>query len=263
MTLSWRLRILCSPSCRINHEPVLTAWYQERKQQLDKSLASTVRNGSMVNTKSVIQGFLRNWALWCMQLVPSWKHYLEQGPRADGPIQYTHLPGMPFLPEMNGGVCFPQTYCTRLSGAGSVQFTDDVMFAEGKKGIFQIVVLLNGLGGLKSATDDIHGIEDNGFLSPDDATFFVPRMSVHTCANDYEQALVSTRLYRSASAEEFAQSDLCQFRPLPYGYNEKHMWETMAGKIYILLRPDRFVFAACSTKAELEQAAHRLVEMFS
>lgn len=253
MALAWRLKILCSPSCRINHEPVLTAWYQERKQQLDKSLASTVRNGSMVNTKSVIQGFLRNWALWCMQLVPSWKHYLEQGPRADGPIQYTHLPGM------NGGLCFPQTYCTRLSGAGSVQFTDDVIFTEGKKGLFQIVVLLHGLGGLKSATDDIHGIEANGFLSPDDATFFVPRI----CANDHEQALVSTRLYRSASAEEFAQSDLCQFRPLPYGYNENLMWKTMAGKIYILLRPDRFVFAACSTKSELEQVAHRLVEMFS
>ena len=152
------LEILCLPSCRINHEPVLTAWCQERKQQLDKSVASTVPNGSMVNTGSVIQGFLRNWALWCIQLLPSWKHYLEQGPRVEGPIQYTHLPGMPFLPEMNGGICFPQTYCTRLSGAGSVQFTDDVIFAEGKKGIFQVVVLLNGLQGLKCATDDIHGI---------------------------------------------------------------------------------------------------------
>ena len=155
MALAWRLKILCLPSCRINHEPVLTAWYQERKQQLDKSLASTVRNGSMVNTRSVIQGFLRNWALWCIQLVPSWKHHLEQGPRADGPIQYTHLPGMPFLPEMNGGLCFPQTCCTRMSGAGSVQFTDDVIFAEGKKGIFQIVVLLNRLQGLKSATMEL------------------------------------------------------------------------------------------------------------
>ena len=150
-----------------------------------------------------------------------------------------------------------------MSGAGSVQFTDDVIFAEGKKGIFQIVLLLNGLQGLKSATDDIYGIEGNGFFLPDDATFFVPRMSVHASANDHEQGFVSTRLYRSASTEEFAQSDLCQFRPRPYGHNETLMWKTMAGKLYILLRPDRFVFAACSTKADLEQAARRLVEVFS
>lgn len=217
----------------------------------------------MVNTKSVIKGFLRNWTLWCVQLVPSWKHDLERGPRADGSTQYTYLPDMPFMSDLNGGFCFPQTYCTKLSGAGLVHFTDDVIFAEGKETIFQIVVLLHGVDEFKSARNDLDGIEGNDFLSPDDATFFVPRMAISPSANDQKPDLVDTRLYRSANAEEFAQSNLCQGRPLPYGYNENLMWETMTGKRYVLLRPDKFVFAACSTKAELEQAAQSLVKMFS
>lgn len=88
-------------------------------------------------------------------------------------------------------------------------------------------------------------------------------MSIHPSANDQKLDLVNARLYRSVSAEEFAQSNLCQARPLPYGYNETLMWESKASKRYVLLRPDKFVFAACSTKAEFEQAVRTLVEMFS
>jgi hypothetical protein len=43
---------------RLDHSAILTGWYQERKQQLDKSLAATVSDGDMVNTKSVLGGLI-------------------------------------------------------------------------------------------------------------------------------------------------------------------------------------------------------------
>lgn len=41
------------------------------------------------------------------------------------------------------------------------------------------------------------------------------------------------------------------------------MWQICAGKPYIIVRPDRFVFTMCSTAAELEMAAKQLEGMFS
>lgn len=79
----------------------------------------------------------------------------------DTPIQCTYFPGMPFLQELNGGLCLPQTYCTKLSGTGPVQFTDGVTFSEGKNRIFQIVVLFHGFDEFKPATDYLDGIEGN------------------------------------------------------------------------------------------------------
>ncbi|KAL3460086.1 hypothetical protein BJX64DRAFT_263683 [Aspergillus heterothallicus] len=259
--LAWRLAILCSSNQRHDHSSILTAWYQERKQQLDKSLAATVRNGDMVNTKNTLHGFFRDWALWGMQCIPSWKHWLELGPRAEGPIQYAHAPGLPFLPDMSGGRCFAQTYCVAMSSTESrVCFTDDAIFASSKTCPFQVVVLLPDLNSLAPTLDELQQIEQVAprLLDFSEATIFVPRKSVSAGAKG-----PNGRLYRSATAEEFGRSKLCYGRPFPRGYNEDLMWQSMSGKRYVILRPDRFVFAACKSVSELGVAARRLEGMFS
>ncbi|KAE8143797.1 hypothetical protein BDV38DRAFT_289648 [Aspergillus pseudotamarii] len=264
--LAWRLAILCSSKHPLDHQAILAAWYNERKQQLDKSLAATVRNGDMVNTKNLLEGFIRDWSLWSIQLIPQWKHWLERGPRAEGPIEYSHRPGLPFLPDLNGGVSFSQTYCVAISDTQEiVRFTDDAIFASSKTKLFQIVVLLPNLRALKPALEDLGGMDQDGMslLSSNEATIFVPRISVAEFVDGQAPETVTDRLYRSASAEEFSRSTLCQGRPTPRGYSEELMWQSVSGTRYIILRPDRFVFAACNTTAELDLAAKQLEKMFS
>ncbi|KAL3483027.1 hypothetical protein BJX62DRAFT_249975 [Aspergillus germanicus] len=269
MGLAWRLAILCSSRTPLNHESILAAWYKERKQQLDKSLAATVRNGDMVNTKSSLQGFLRDWTLWSMQLIPSWRHCLERGPRAEGPIWYIHEAGMPFLPGMKGGVCFAQTYCVPLSNSSAsptVQFTDDAIFAPAKRSLFQLVVLLPNLDALSHTLDQLDELKPNcdtaALLSYTETTFFIPRGAIHYPPTTHVPDAIADRVYRTATSEEFAQSKLCRGRPLPQGYNENLMWESMAGRRFVIVRPDRFVFAACDTVAELDGVVREVERMF-
>lgn len=237
---------------------MLTGWYLERKQQLDASLANTVRNGDMVNGKNWTQIFLRSWGLWFMQFVPSWKHWLERGPRGTRPTRYIHAPEMPFLPELGGGVSFPQTYCISLGDGAEVQFTDDVIF-HGKRGIFQIVVLLNTLDEMDAAVQEIEDIKAHEYLlSAAEATFFVPRVACESAPAGRLDAAKARPLFRTASSTEFSHSTLCNSRPEPRGYNESLIWDTMGGARYVVLRLDRFVFATCNSKAELEQAFGQL-----
>jgi hypothetical protein len=274
MGLAWRLATLCSSKTPLNHEAILAAWYKERKQQLDKSLAVMVRNQDMVNTKSSLQGFLRDWTIWSMQLIPSWKHWLERGPRAEGPIWYTHEAGMPFLSGMKGGVCFAQTYCVPPSNASAdadarptVQVTDDAIFAPGKSSLFQLVVLLPDVNTLSQTLDLLDELSQNrdtaALVSYSEATFFIPRTSIHTSTTQQVPSSVTSRVYRTVTTEEFAESKLYRGRPLPRGYNEDLMWESMAGKRFVIMRPDRFVYAACDTVADLDVMVKELERMFA
>jgi hypothetical protein len=264
VALAWRLTILCSSNRSIEHEQLLTSWYEERKQQLDKSLETTVRNENIVNGgKNVVQNLIRNWTLWLLQLIPYWKHRLELGPRADGPMRYSHLTGMPFIPKLDGGYSFPQTYCRALPEGSQLKFTDDVIFASSKNKIFQIVVLLSGLDQMKHALDDLDGIgRTTDRLSTEEATFFIPRKTLLRSANNELPQVHADRAFRTATASEFAESNLCLGRPRPRDYNEVLMWQSVGGKRFVILRPDRFIFAACNTAVELEQAARSLAIFF-
>lgn len=254
----------CRRNGTVDHERLLTGWYSERKQQLEKSLASTVRNGAMVSSRNPVQIFIRDWALWFIQLIPSLKHWLELGPRSEGPVRYTHSAEMPFIPDLHGGISFPQTYCAVLQEGSLVQFTDDVIFGDGKKKLFQIVVLLSCLDELGHASNEIDGIDRvSDELSPEEATFFVPRMSLlDISAKKGPCGNFNSRLFRTATDDEFAESNLCLKRPPPRGYNETLMWQSVSGARYVILRSDRFVFAACNTRLELEQAARKLAGFF-
>jgi len=215
----------------------------------------------MVNAKSRGQVFFRDWVFWILQLVPTWKHWLERGPRGNGPTHYTHTSEMPFLPEFHGGVQFPQTYCISLTRDARVQFTDDVIFSD-KRGIFQFVALLNELDEVESALQELTDLKMNDHLiCPGEVTFFVPRASCES-APAGGKTTESRSVFRTATSDEFARSSLCDSRPDPRGYNESLMWDCMRGKRQIVLRFDRFVYAMCDSKAELEEVLAQLNRQF-
>jgi hypothetical protein len=139
----------------------------ERKQQIGQAFAYTVRNGDLVNERNSLKLFIRDWVLWLIQLVPSFKFKLEQIPLR--PPQCTYEPGMAFLPDLGGGASFPQIYCRPIPQTGKVVsdviYSDDVIFAPEKRGLFQLVVLVDSiaaistlegiLGGMKPLSADI------------------------------------------------------------------------------------------------------------
>lgn len=48
----------------------------------------------------------------------------------------------------------------------------------------------------------------------------------------------------------------------PRNYDEVLMWKSVYRKRYVVLRPDRFLFTACNTEAELVKAAAWLTQLF-
>lgn len=257
IALAWRLAILTrSRSTQLDYKQVLVGWYSERSQQFQKSLNTTLRNGQLVSSTSPVQNFIRDWVFRVMQLIPPIKHQLELGPRSEGPVRYTHSDGMPFLPNHHGGIAFPQTYCLKLVELDKrVRFTDDVIFSKKKTKLFQIIVLLDTPSQATATIEAMGGIDgfSDGHLSTEEATLLV--QTKDCVPNDESTGLASLSLFRTATAEEFEQSDLCVGRPKPHGYNDSQIWNVMKGKRFVIVRHDRFVYAACDTRAELVEAA--------
>ena len=110
----------------------------ERKQQIGQALTYAVRNGDLSTERNGIKIFIRDWVLWLLQLVPSWKFKLEQVPLS--PPHYTYETGMAFIPELGEGRSLPQVYCTPMSSPEArreVLYSDDVIFSPGKRSLFQ------------------------------------------------------------------------------------------------------------------------------
>ncbi|PIG86619.1 monooxygenase [Aspergillus arachidicola] len=224
ISLAWRLALLCHhhPTTPQFHEQVLAAWYRERKQQLERSLASTIENGKFVCEAHFGKILVRDWYLWLVQLVPSWKRHLQLGQRKDGLIRYVHYEGMPFMPGLNGGLNLPQVFCTDTNGKPF--FTDDVIFR------------------FLRAVEEL----SRGEVAADHVPFVIEKITKHGAEDD-------RNLFQIASAEEFAQSPLCRGRPEP-AYYEPFLIRTEARAKYIIVRPDRVVFAACEDEQSLKTA---------
>jgi hypothetical protein len=243
----------------------------ERKQQLERSLAATIHNGEYVTEGNWMKIWIRDTTLWLMQLVPSWRRQLEKGSRVDGMTRYKYQPGLTFLPDCWGGGCFPQVYCVPNSCKGfdeevaSVTFTDDVIFANHKQGLLKIVILVDGVEEIpeaRAALSDINRLS-GGDLRSEEATFIVQRLSESAATQSDKPCTLNvsndhTDVYRIASGAVFAESKLCHDRPKPQYYEAYHLKTEMRGRRFVILRPDRFVFAACNTKDELEQAVNQI-----
>lgn len=255
------------------HEALLAGWAAERKQQLERSLASTIENGNFCNEPSRIKAFIRNWYLWACQLIPSWKHDLQLGARREGMTKYDHAPGMPFLPEYLGGKSFPQVFSAPIDGPAPPipTFTDDTIFAPTKTGIFQIVALINSVDQVRSARADVARIqypETLLTLDPAEATYIVHGLvpSVHDASALLDEDIPCENIIRVLGADEYTAAGRTetalekQFpRPEPLYYDPNRIRKDLGhDKIYVIVRWDRFVFAACRNAAELERAISSL-----
>ena len=130
ISLAWRLAVACRPS--FNHEPAFfKAWWTEGKQQLVKSLESTVRNGNYATSIRTVRSWVYEWGYWAAKYVPSFRRYLETGARGVHMTRYVYEPDLSFIPSDGSGKLLPPIYCVPLSGAAKVQFTEDIIFRRG------------------------------------------------------------------------------------------------------------------------------------
>ncbi|KAG0645327.1 3-(3-hydroxy-phenyl)propionate 3-hydroxycinnamic acid hydroxylase [Hyphodiscus hymeniophilus] len=260
-SLAWRLELACRPSHhKPNHNVLFEGWYKERKQQLEESLAATIVNGNFCNERSKVKTLLRNWYFWVLQLVPRWKHWLELGQRQGELTHYTHAPGLPFLPNMGGGRTFPQVFCAPYSSLTCNMrplFTDDVIFGVGvtaKTGIFQLVVLLDSAAEVNGAAQDLaelYGIQ-TPYIKIHEATYLIAKADRRDVAEKKEVE----GIWRLVDAGEY-DADVWRGLPEPLGYDVRRLRREVRGR-YVILRPDRFVFAACSTGRDLICAVNEL-----
>jgi hypothetical protein len=270
--LAWRLELACRPGYT-QHEQLLQGWCLERKDQLDKSLAATVENGRYCNESSPLRDLIRDTYMWLVQLYPPWKRQLEQGARRYGMTHYAYKPGMPFVPGPAGGKLLPQVYCKPLSSSeklptkDKVMFTDDVVFASGKSGLLRLVVLTSHVD-IPIPWAELDNVEtwSNGLVSAAHATVFVedPRAGATGITLGLQaKERPGVSIVRVATADEFANSDLCSNRPEPRYYDELRIGKEVAGARYVVVRKDRFIYAACTSLVELKSALERLPSALS
>ena len=179
-------------------------------------------------------------------------------------IRYAHQEGMPFVEGLQGGRCLPQVYCVELSSTNpEVFFTDDVIWSHKSKGLFRLLILLESVDEVDDALHTIQPILSRfgSLLQLEQATILIE----DTMSSAEKSKLASNMdmcIYRTATAEEFAASKLCMGRPTPKGYNPSRLGKEMNHSRFIILRPDRFVFAACNDPLKLESAMTELAFLF-
>jgi len=181
---------------------------------------------------------------------------VERGPRRDGMIRYHWEEGLPFLDDSCGGRSLPQVYFSPVTSSSKVlevMFTDDVIFQKSKKGMFQLVVLLEDLTELKGIRKSLLGIDEafKNYLLAEETTFIVQKSVVNDVPID-----VGNDVFRLATADKFAATEaLCKGRPTPRYYDAYRMKKDLDGKAFAIVRPDRFLYAACDTADELHTIA--------
>jgi len=257
--LSWRLALLHREP-KADHGKLLTGWYMERKQQLERSLAVTIRNGEAVNESNWVKVFIREWYLWAVQLIPSWKRQIEKGSRGLGMTQYQHRKDLPFLPDMQGGLQLAQVYVWSFD-ANRVGFSDDLVFAPSKQGLLQILLLPETAEEADILYEMIEDVTEKsgGLVVSDEATCLIQ--------DHFAQQPVHTKhasIARVVSGEEFAaDSRLCRNRPPPKYYDPYLIKRQVKGGKIVIVRHDRFIFAVTSTRREILDAVKMLPSALS
>ena len=211
--------------------------------------------------------------MWLVQLYPPWKRQLEQGARRYGMTQYAYQPGMPFVPGPAGGKLLPQVYCMPLSPSEKLQtkdqvmFTDDAVFAPGKIGLLQLVVLIGHVD-IPIPWNELNEVEtwSKSLVSAAHATVIVEDSKAGQTGTSLglqvnERPGIS--IVRVATAEEFTSSKLCSNRPEPEYYDELRIGKEVAGARYVVVRKDRFIYAAFKSLVELKSALQNLPSALS
>lgn len=256
--LAWRLDIVLQPS-NVNkaYSRILKGWADERRSQITYTLNYTMQIGNILMETNPWKTFARDWALNIAQMIPSVRRSLERPPI--DPPEYKYEEGMQFLSHLGGGKCWFQIYCKRLGKEEGVTFSDDLIFDAEKKSMFQLVVLLDTIEDLPAACEQLKGVK-KGLIETgnmiDEATYIV--QDSHADHATWEKLDLETKttldVFRVSTAKEFAVSALCREREAPEGYEESRLKKSTEGKTFIIIRPDRFVFASCKDMLELSQA---------
>ena len=175
---------------------------------------------------------------------------------------YRWAPGMPFVPQLGGGKCFPQVFCTSLGEIGSVKprFTDDVIYAPSKTSLFQLVVLLDSLEDFDKTLEALQNAKHHfsNDLGLDEATCIITQ-PLQRSLGDPNKGWFSEGAVRVLFKDEFTPDILDNF-PGSEGYDGHVLRREIMGK-YVVLRPDRFIFADCIGIKELGEASKALTEM--
>lgn len=197
-----------------------------------------------------IKIFLRDWYLYFMHFVPSWKRELRLGRRKEGLVKYKYSPGLPFDPSHSGGACLPQVYCKSAQEPGEIFFSDDVIFQRSKKGLFQLLVYVPTVDDLKEAKELVSCMKEvcQGMIHLSEVTFLVEQSGKLTATQTD-----TSSVYYLATGEEFSQSPLCRGRPEPRYYDSLDMQRALGGNRFTLVRPDRFIYGACNNRQDLEK----------
>jgi hypothetical protein len=270
MGLAWRLQVACLPGCK-DYEALLKSWYMERKQQLELSLSATVENGKYVTEGDPLKILIRNTYLWLIQLVPSRKRWLEKGARREGMLKYMFKPGMHFLPDLGGGQMMPQVYAAPIAmddflSAENITFTDDQIFSASKTKPFQIVALVHKIKEVEEVQQQLANIGELpcSQILVTEATIIVADPRAQETVTELSsnspkpEERARQNVIRIATAEEFAASKLCRGRPQPLYYDDYRIHKEFPGKGFLILRPDRIVFAACRGMEELIHALKQI-----
>lgn len=254
--LSWRLAYLRKRP-EVDHEAVLRAWYTERKQQLEHSLATTVRNGEYVTLSDPVKSLIRDWIMWAVQLIPAWKRQLEEGGRS-APVKYHYQPGLPFLGDGNGGSLFPQVFVYDFHKQ-KIALSDDLVFDASKMGLFRLVLLPKTSAEIPGLLGSLPPIAElsRGLVVADEITILVQDETANP--PPLSQMSLGVRLARTATAVEFMSDPvLSANRTWPRGYDPHRIHKSIEHHNYALVRLDRFVYASCSSIADLEDSLRRL-----
>ena len=177
--------------------------------------------------------------------------------------RYQYAPGLAFIGEMGGGLLVPQAYVFNFRRQ-KVEFSDDLIFSPEKQGLFQLVILPDDVTQLEPPARDLNDLTflSNGLLLPIEATIIIQSTQATLPMAPDNTSVYQHQIHhitRLATGDEFAASPtLCKNRPPPIGYDPMRMRKEVAGKKYVIIRPDRFVYAACDTVMELKQAVSKL-----
>ena len=184
---------------------------------------------------------------------------LEKGPRAEGMIRYKHQPGLPFLPDGHGGRLLPQVYVWDYTSK-RVKFSDDLIFCPGKKGLLQLLLLPDSLEDVNNLLTSVDNVTGNKYIRIEEATVLIQKHDVQP-TEIQQMADYLNAIARVATGEEFAADpDLCRNRPEPKYYDPFRIRKDVGGMKFVVVRPDRFVYAACQTSRELQDILNGLGE---
>jgi hypothetical protein len=174
-------------------------------------------------------------------------------------VRYKHQPGLPFLPDAHGGVLLPQVYAWDFK-SDKVKFSDDLLFDSHKKALFQLLLLPESAKEAQHLLATIEKFPRHKFLDSGDATILIQNYNVQSTQI---QVLLGKKVSvaRVATGDEFAADPvLCRNRPAPKYYDPLRISKELGNMKFVMVRPDRFVYAAVRTGDELVQALSTLTE---